>query len=442
MAIALARLGAPAEEHDALARSLPGWEPFPEVPAALEEARSRGWRLAILSNTDRDLIDASSRGSACRSTRRSSPPRSARTSRRPRTGRSSSPARAPTAQRARPRRARASSTTSRRRRSSGCAPSGSTGSARRPSRSRTSSCRLSTGSATRSTRSCRMNVRPATKSDYAAIAELFARDEARCFRRPTDLTADVVDGWLADRRSRDEHVAVRGGRDSSWPARSDKSTATAGTAPAPSGRRRGAAGSAAELVELLEERIARGGRRADPQQHACGATPRATELLESRGYGEVRRFWDMAIEFDGDASRAGGRGRGVPGGRRARIPRRARGGVRGALGATSRSRSRSGGSDSASAHDFDPSVWFVIRDGDEIAAVCRNDAHEARGYVGALGVRPAWRGRGYGARSCSTASASSSGAALPRVDARRRRHERDGRDAPLRKRRHARRDGA
>ena len=59
MVIALDRLGAPAEEHDALGRALPEWEPFPEVPAALEEARSRGWRLAILSNSDRDLIDAS-----------------------------------------------------------------------------------------------------------------------------------------------------------------------------------------------------------------------------------------------------------------------------------------------------------------------------------------------------------------------------------------------
>src|SRR5207248_11698120 len=37
MALALARLGAPAGEHDALGRALPGWEPFPEVPAALEE---------------------------------------------------------------------------------------------------------------------------------------------------------------------------------------------------------------------------------------------------------------------------------------------------------------------------------------------------------------------------------------------------------------------
>jgi 2-haloacid dehalogenase len=59
MAVALARLGAPAGEQDALGRSLPEWEPFPEVPAALEEARHRSWRLAVLSNTDRDLLDVS-----------------------------------------------------------------------------------------------------------------------------------------------------------------------------------------------------------------------------------------------------------------------------------------------------------------------------------------------------------------------------------------------
>jgi 2-haloacid dehalogenase len=56
---AMRRLGAPGGEEDALARSLPLWEPFPEVPAAVADARSRGWKLAILSNTDRDLIDAS-----------------------------------------------------------------------------------------------------------------------------------------------------------------------------------------------------------------------------------------------------------------------------------------------------------------------------------------------------------------------------------------------
>jgi 2-haloacid dehalogenase len=59
MARVLERLGAPAEEQDALGRSLPLWEVFPDVPRALEQARARGWRLCILSNTDRDFIDAS-----------------------------------------------------------------------------------------------------------------------------------------------------------------------------------------------------------------------------------------------------------------------------------------------------------------------------------------------------------------------------------------------
>jgi 2-haloacid dehalogenase len=56
---AMRGLAAPADEEDALARSLPNWEPFPEVPSALQEARDRGWKLAILSNTDRDFIEAS-----------------------------------------------------------------------------------------------------------------------------------------------------------------------------------------------------------------------------------------------------------------------------------------------------------------------------------------------------------------------------------------------
>ena len=52
-----ARLG--LNDTGALARSLPEWPVFPEVREALEGARRRGWKLAILSNTDRDFIDAS-----------------------------------------------------------------------------------------------------------------------------------------------------------------------------------------------------------------------------------------------------------------------------------------------------------------------------------------------------------------------------------------------
>ena len=49
----------PEGEAGALAKSLPDWPPFPEVPVALAELRDCGWKLGILSNTDKDLIAAS-----------------------------------------------------------------------------------------------------------------------------------------------------------------------------------------------------------------------------------------------------------------------------------------------------------------------------------------------------------------------------------------------
>jgi 2-haloacid dehalogenase len=54
-----AGLSIPEGEGGALARSLPSWPVFPDASTGLAEAKSRGWRLGILSNTDRDLIDAS-----------------------------------------------------------------------------------------------------------------------------------------------------------------------------------------------------------------------------------------------------------------------------------------------------------------------------------------------------------------------------------------------
>jgi len=56
---AIEALPVPAGREGALAESLPSWAPFPEVPGTLAELRARGWRLAILSNTDPDLLAAS-----------------------------------------------------------------------------------------------------------------------------------------------------------------------------------------------------------------------------------------------------------------------------------------------------------------------------------------------------------------------------------------------
>ncbi len=155
MAVTLARLGAPAEEQDALGRSLPGWEPFAEVPQALEEARARGWRLGVLSNTDRDLLDASlarigvqfdAFDRRVRDRLVQAVP--------PATGTSSSRGAAPSAS-VTSTSARASSTTLRLARFSGSAASGSTGSARKPSHSPTSSSTAWMAWQRASIRSCR-----------------------------------------------------------------------------------------------------------------------------------------------------------------------------------------------------------------------------------------------------------------------------------------------
>ena len=51
----------PGGRADALGESLASWPPFPETRVALEELRAGGWRLAILSNTDPEFLEASLR---------------------------------------------------------------------------------------------------------------------------------------------------------------------------------------------------------------------------------------------------------------------------------------------------------------------------------------------------------------------------------------------
>jgi 2-haloacid dehalogenase len=46
----------PAGRERVLADALPTWRPFPEAPQALGALRAAGYRLAILSNVDRDLL--------------------------------------------------------------------------------------------------------------------------------------------------------------------------------------------------------------------------------------------------------------------------------------------------------------------------------------------------------------------------------------------------
>lgn len=52
-------LTVPAGRESALADSLPDWPTFPDVAGSLTALRDRGWRLAVLSNTDPDYLEAS-----------------------------------------------------------------------------------------------------------------------------------------------------------------------------------------------------------------------------------------------------------------------------------------------------------------------------------------------------------------------------------------------
>jgi mycothiol synthase len=126
----------------------------------------------------------------------------------------------------------------------------------------------------------------------------------------------------------------------------------------------------------------------------------ARVLFERLGYRETRRFYRMLIEFDGPPPVAE-----LPSGLRIETFR-----LEDAHAFHSALTEAFAGEWSfvalpfdewvehrVKAPDFDPGLWFVVRDGDEIAAVLRGDAERGGGgWVGAIGVREPWRRRGLG----------------------------------------------
>ena len=353
----------PADEHDALGRSLPEWEPFPRCRRRSRRCASRGWRLAMLSNTDRDLIDASVARigvefdlTVVASEIGSYKPAPAHWDEFfARTGADRdghvhvaaslfhdiAPARR-----------------------SACGPSGSTGSARRPSRSPTSSCKAWTVSRTPSTSSCRERSARSSRTTAGNRRAVRSRED-RAAGRPRASTRPTSLG-VAQPPARDEHVALRGGVGSSQrragalPRRpEDRRVAVR---PRVQGR-----GLGTQIVALAEAPLARRAPK-DPHVGARGRRHARGGTSTSRGYEEVRRFWDMAIDSTRARPSARTSRSRLSAETSGRLSRRARGGVRRPLGARTRSRSTSGGA-ATGAPEFRPALWFLIRDEDEIAAV-------------------------------------------------------------------------
>ena len=158
-------------------------------------------------------------------------------------------------------------------------------------------------------------------------------------------------------------------------------------------------GLGSELVRRAETRLRELGS-ARVHAIALAADEAAPALLAAHGYREVRRFWDMGIDFDGAPPEPV-----VPEG--VRLERFGEAAARDFHAALEEAfadhwehtpqpfeewweRKRS-------APDYDPELWFLARAADEVAAAIRNDPNRhGGGYVGALGVRRAWRGRGVG----------------------------------------------
>lgn len=243
-----------------------------------------------------------------------------------------------------------------------------------------------------------MNPRAMTTDDFPAIAAFLAEDETHLFGRPSRLGLADVTGWLAqvdhDRNTwlfeEEEGQIVALG----WVEAHDD----VGLAVCVVRRDRQGRGLGSRLLDLTEERLREIGVA---RIHNITLAPEtaAPPLLSARGYREVRRFWDMTVEL-GDEPPP------VP-----VLPA----GLRIEPFTDDNARAFHAALEEAFAEhwehrqepfdawwtrqvakpDHDPSLWFAVCNGDEVAAATRNDPERAGGgWIGALGVRPRFRGRG------------------------------------------------
>ncbi len=245
-----------------------------------------------------------------------------------------------------------------------------------------------------------MNARPATGDDLSAIAAFLADDEERQLGRPSLAGENDLRAWLGSADlERDSWLYERGEGGIAAFGWVEPHTGGVGVAVGVVHEEAKGRGIGSELVARAEARLRESGSERI-HEIAFAVDGRAAELFAAHGYREVRRFWEMAIELDGPPPESS-----LPDGMRIETF------------AEAEAKSFHDALDEAfqdhwehhtrpfeewweekrNAPDFDPTLWFVVRDGEQLAAVVRNDPNRnGGGWVGALGVRRAWRGRGLG----------------------------------------------
>lgn len=238
--------------------------------------------------------------------------------------------------------------------------------------------------------------RPAVPDDLGVAAEIFAAEE-EAIRGETQWTRDALAEWW--RMVDHEHdaflaVAERPCAIGVLLRRGDVCDAFGAVAPGFWGRGLGAA-----TLERLEGRARElGAPRLDHGAYVENARGRA--LLERSGYRVARRYHTMEIELDDPPPEP----RWPPGLRVATFSEEDAVAFHATLTEafadewhfvpTSFEQWKALRLDPP---ETDTSLWFLVRDGDEVAAVVRVDAERAgAGWIGAIGVRKPWRGRGVG----------------------------------------------
>jgi ribosomal protein S18 acetylase RimI-like enzyme len=238
-----------------------------------------------------------------------------------------------------------------------------------------------------------MNVRPFGEADFPAIARFLEEDE-RALGHPTVIGVNELLEWTSSTDLEND----------SWLYEDDEGPLAVGWiylrdelgtgigAVHPRAKRRGL-GTA--LVERSEQ-VLRAHGVARIHQISLGGDAAGDELLASHGYTRVRSFFEMAIQLEAPPDEPAA----------AAIEPFSEADAPAFYAALDESfqdhwehhptsfeewwgRQRS-------KPNYDPSLWFLIRDGDQIAAVIRSEAgRNGGGYVGHVGVRRPWRGRGY-----------------------------------------------
>jgi mycothiol synthase len=240
-----------------------------------------------------------------------------------------------------------------------------------------------------------MNVRRPTEADAPAVTELIAAMDTHFVGAPELTEEDLQDEWNDLELDRDAWLFELDGELAGYAAlhTGAHTFADGYVHPRYFGR-----GVGTRIVELTEAE-ARSRKVQTLRNAVLAADEQARALLDSRGYRPLRHFYRMAIELEGRPPPAE-----WPAGLRAEP-----------VDYEHEAESFHATLDEAFAEEFghepergvdwrarregrsfDPTLWFVVKEGDEVAAALLCQERFGSGWIASIGVRKPWRRRGLG----------------------------------------------